>query len=76
MNTLGFYDNYIQNHFVKQDCGIDLKLIGKITEEIYFPVKSITQLPYKSLAINKYRKYVPFYSGKTDIDRWNFVFLQ
>lgn len=58
MNSLGFYDNYIQNHFVKQDCGIDLKYIGKIAEEIYFPVNSISQLPYEIFTIKERLKLI------------------
>lgn len=64
MNTLGFYDNYIQNNFVTQHCGIDLKQIGKVTEEIYFPVKSIEQLPHESYTVRERLKpIVQFLEG-------------
>ena len=43
MKNFAFYDNYIQTHFIKEDCGIDLNKIGeKYKKFIYllFPLDS------------------------------------
>jgi len=45
MKNFAFYDNYIQTHFTKHDCGIDLKQIGGKVQEFDLPAASIGQ-PY------------------------------
>ena len=60
MNDLAFYDNYIQTNFAIQDCGIDLKRIGKKTQETYLSAASIGQTHFYYEVKNRIKPIVDF----------------
>ena len=60
MKNFAFYENYIQTHFTKQDCGIDLKQIGKKTQEIYLSAVSIGQSHFYFEVRNRIKSIVDF----------------
>ena len=58
--NFAYYENYIQTHFIVQDCGINLKQIGKKTQEIYFSTVSIGQSYFYFEAKNRLSPIVDF----------------
>jgi len=58
--NFAYYDNYIQTRFTIQDCGIDLKQIGKKTQEIYLSAVSIGQPHFYFEVKNRLNPIVDF----------------
>ena len=58
--NFAYYDNYIQTRFTVQHCGIDLKQIGRKTQEIFLPTATIEQSHFYFEVKNRLKSIVDF----------------